>query len=237
MPKPPRWSIETDMSRRPHQKKTDAEPREPKPAPPKMPSPIVRRLIGLAVTLHVAAVFIAPFSMAPASELGGTLHGWFRPYIEIADLNYGYKFFAPEPGPGNSFKAVLKFEDGHTEEKMFPDLDEQWPRLFYHRHMMLSEFLQAGAVPSIPDAIVPGTPEYREAKVRFEAMAPPRKVYDAVVNSYAQQILQKYGATEVTLHGSTRYPPTAQEFIAGRKLTDPGNVRPIKLGTFRRDDR
>ena len=218
-------------------KRTD---KKAKNVPPKTPSPLVRRLVGLAVSLHLAAVFIAPlsmapFSMSPASELGRELHGWFRPYIEAADLNHGYKFFAPNPGPGNSLQAILKFDDGRTEEKMFPDLDDQWPRLFYHRHMMLAEFLQAVAAPSIPDTIIPGTPEYREAKIRWEGMSEQREVYDAVINSYAQQLLRKYDAAEVTLHGITRLPPMAWEVKAGRKLSDPMNIRQLELGTFRRN--
>src|SRR5690606_4764666 len=86
--------------------------------------------------------FIGPFSMPPASQIARNIA--FSPlvswYITPLYLHNGYGFFAPDP-PGSS--AIIRYrvtdKDGKVIEGQFPDLDKQWPRLRYHRYMMLAE--------------------------------------------------------------------------------------------------
>ncbi len=61
-----------------------------------------------------------------------------EPYLDIAYLNHGYNFFAPDPGPSLLIRYRIETADGQTREGIFPDLQTQWPRLRYHRHFMLS---------------------------------------------------------------------------------------------------
>jgi hypothetical protein len=96
---------------------------------------------SLLILLHVMAVWIAPFSVPPSSPLAQQLATWFRPYLEAAYLNHGYKFFAPDPGPTHLVRYELQLPGGETKTGTFPNLAEQRPRLLYHRHMMLSERL------------------------------------------------------------------------------------------------
>lgn len=102
----------------------------------------LRRLASLLILFHVAAVVAAPLSAAPSSRLWEMAWQFGRPYIEFFYLNHGYKFFAPEPGPTTLVAYTLHFADGSTRSGEFPNRSIR-PRLLYHRHFMLSEFLNA----------------------------------------------------------------------------------------------
>ena len=70
--------------------------------PPCGLTPGWKRLISVLVALHVAAVFVGPWAIPPhGSELARTIASGFGPYLQAAFLNNGYRFFAPEPGPGH----------------------------------------------------------------------------------------------------------------------------------------
>jgi hypothetical protein len=64
---------------------------------------------------------------------------FFGPYLDATYLNHGYHFFAPDPGPAALIRYTGERADGTPFEGTFPTLDEQWPRLLYHRHFMLTE--------------------------------------------------------------------------------------------------
>ncbi len=69
-----------------------------------------------------------------------TLRGWFfRHYLNLMYLNHGYEFFAPDPN--GSFVIRYQARDSGGQEIAggeFPDIETQWPRLLYHRYMMLA---------------------------------------------------------------------------------------------------
>jgi hypothetical protein len=61
-------------------------------------------------------------------------------YNNLLYLNNGYEFFTPDP----VFSHIIEFTvfDAANQpiaEGRFPDRHYQWPRLLYHRHMMLAE--------------------------------------------------------------------------------------------------
>jgi hypothetical protein len=71
------------------------------------------------------------------------LYDAVRHYADLLYINNGYEFFSPDP----IWSYLLKYEvfDAQGQvlaEGRIPDRRDQWPRLFYHRHMMLVE--QAG---------------------------------------------------------------------------------------------
>jgi hypothetical protein len=124
-----------------------------------------RTLVSLLVILHLTAVFSAPWDLAtgdalppgyvPASGqaqlppptstawqtplVPRTLRSFFRHYLNLFYLNHGYEFFAPDPSGTHVIGYRVTQPNGATVEGRFPDLKEQWPRLLYHRHMMLAE--------------------------------------------------------------------------------------------------
>ena len=131
--------------------------------------PVWRWLISLLLILHLTAVFVAPWDLStdpalppgyvpPADAQGKPLplpprdstvwqqpvvprklREFFRHYLNLAYLNHGYQFFAPDPAGSNLIRYHV-YDSGGAEiaAGQFPDLDDQWPRLFYHRHMMLA---------------------------------------------------------------------------------------------------
>jgi len=143
-----------------------AQARQPSRAPAGLPwHPAWRVLASLLVAAHVLAVFVAPWDLAtgaalppgylaPTDSLGRpmrpstdewqqpvitrSLRGFFNHYLNLLYLNHGYEFFAPDPAGTHRIDYHVTKPDGTVVEGKFPDLSAQWPRLLYHRHMMLA---------------------------------------------------------------------------------------------------
>lgn len=101
---------------------------------------IAKMVLSVWILFHFAGIVVAAASVAPSSNLAQS--GWtvFRPYLQLLYLNHGYRFFAPNPGPSTLLGWTLEFADGHAEQGEIPHRTI-WPRLYYHRHFMLTEFL------------------------------------------------------------------------------------------------
>jgi hypothetical protein len=150
----------------------------------------VRWLLSAVLAAHVSAVIVGPLAVQPSSALEGNLWSVYRPYLEAACLNNGYRFFAPEPGPSHLVRYELTLADGSRIEGVFPDLARHRPRLLYHRHFMLSEKV----------AVPPGTPIAVEW-----------------ARAYAEHLKHRYGAAEVKLF-LVRHNLPPPEFIAAEHL-------------------
>jgi hypothetical protein len=66
-----------------------------------------------------------------------------------------------------------------------------------------------------------------------EWMASRRAIFDSYATSYARHLLDRYGATEVTLYGIERFVPTPADVRQGKRLGAPEFSREIRLGTYR----
>jgi hypothetical protein len=163
-------------------------------------------VISLALAVHLAAVFVGPWSVEPSSMMSGYAWRALRPYLEGAYLNHGYHFFAPEPGPSHLIRYELEFADGTTRTGEFPNLSEQQPRLLYHRHFMMSEFIN----------VAPPDSEWAKTYAR----------------SYANHLLTEFGATKVTLHLRRHLIPPPDAVLEGLSLKDPRFYEERALGTF-----
>src|SRR6185295_16555146 len=108
---------------------------------PTYPRPAIRALVSVLVALHVFAVFLGPFALPPSSDLAAGSFRLFQPYVQGAFLDTGYRFFAPEPGPSHLVRYELIGPDDKPIVRTFPNRKLDRPRLLYHRHFMLSEFL------------------------------------------------------------------------------------------------
>lgn len=157
-----------------------------------LPSPRIalrwRILISVGLALHVAAVFLGPWSMPASrpSRLVSEMAEGVRVYLNAAYLNHGYRFFAPNPGPSHIVRYELTLADGSQVTGRFPDLQTQQPRLFYHRHFMLSETLAAMFVPEPP---IGAPAEVHRA----------RELYKGYERAFAAHLLRRYQAEEITL--------------------------------------
>jgi hypothetical protein len=68
------------------------------------------------------------------------ISGWLTPYMNLTFINHGYEFFAPNPAATHLIRYQAYDAQGVLlHQEVFPDRQAQWPRLFYHRHMMLAE--------------------------------------------------------------------------------------------------
>lgn len=179
--------------------------------------------ITALLAFHLAAVFLGAWNGAPPrSYLSETLAIPFRPYIVAADLDHGYRFFAPDPGPSHLVDYFVFAADGSTiSEGRFPDLKEHWPRLLYHRYFMLSEHVLQYYPP-------PGAPrEYRAERM---------PAFRAVMNAYAQQLLKEHGGSRAELRLIQHGIADPDRVAAGELTLDaPQSYRELWRGTFERE--
>lgn len=215
----------------------------------------IRAVVSLLILVHLAAVILPPTSME-GSPLAS--RGWYglRAYIEAAYLNHGYHFFAPQPGPSHLIRFELELDNGDRQDGIFPSKDNNWPRLLYHRHFMLTEFLNVlndGALreaeierqrlaanplsnPPRPPANQQGPyyPPVAEDVVPEEA-APTttdRELLEAYCRSYADHLLKRYQARRVTIHLVRHLIPFPEDVRAGQRLDDPQLYRELFQKTF-----
>jgi hypothetical protein len=167
--------------------------------------------VSLLVAFHVVAVFVGPFAMPPASQLGVTVGRTLQPYLDVLALGNGYRFFAPEPGPSHLVRYEVTQPDGTLVEGFFPNRAEHWPRLLYHRHFMLSEFLNT--LTSTPDS----------------------KLGEAYARAYAQHLAEEHDGRAVKLFLRRHYVPRVEEVRAGRQLDDPALYDERLLLNYERD--
>ena len=185
--------------------------------PEKAWSPQAKLIVSALVSLHLAAVFIAPMSFAvrPGSPAIDPLRAVFRPYIQALFLDHGYAFFAPDPGPSHLVEYKLTFADGRAPQTgRFPNIEEHWPRLLYHRHFMLSESLQTYYVPATAPRVERESDDYR----RWRAA---RDKYNALRDSYAKHLAHEHRVDSATVHRIRHdFLPPAQ-FTRERDLEGP----------------
>lgn len=189
------------------------------------PWPLSWRIAAsVALVWHLVALLIGPISLPPSilGEAARTAAGGvYQAYLEAAFLDHAYKFFAPDPGPSHLIRYELVFDDGEPRSGVFPNLKEQWPRLLYHRHLMLSESL--GGFSPDPD-LPPDTPWEKLP------LSPRQQAY---ARSYANHLLKAHGAREVALFLVQHRFPDPAEVEGGMQLDDPRLYRERHLYRLR----
>lgn len=180
-------------------------------------SPGVRVLISVVLVWHLIGLLVGPIS-SPRSIHGDHLQAIYSPYLQAAYLNHGYKFFGPDPGPSHLVRYVIELPDGERVEGTLPNRKVHWPRLFYHRHFMLSEYL---------DGLT--GPWNERLDENHQPLSPGQ---EALAKSYAHHLLTKYGGKRVTLYLVEHRLPSPPEVIDGMRLDDPRLYRSRKLGSF-----
>ena len=150
------------------------------------PSPVAgtslwfRIIASILIIGHLWAVIGRPIEFATQGPFGTSpsailFRNPVRAYSEFAYLDHGYAFFAPDPGPSHLIAATVTDPNGVMTELLYPDLGDQWPRLMYHRHFMLSEFLNnIYHPPGEPPLDIVNNPtaarDWRMARRRYEAV-------------------------------------------------------------------
>ena len=188
----------------------------PPPASARHWSAAARLLASLAMIVYLAAVTVPPLAgPPPASELAGRLMQPLRPLVGALYLGHGYRFFAPDPGPGHTIRWTMQLADGSESSGSIPDRDADWPRLLYHRRFMVAEKIAALVPPS--DA-----PE----GVRRAA----RRDWQPLIMGVAGNLLAAHDGVQVRLEMVEHFLPGPDDVIQNR--SEPDVVTP--LGTYAR---
>lgn len=156
---------------------------------------------------HLFCIVIAPASVRPSSQL--EQNGWLvaQPYVQPLYLNHGYHYFAPNPGASTVIEYRLEFPDGSAKEGQFPNREIS-PRLLYHRHFMLTEFM---------------------ASVRPETE-------QLWARSFARNLCREHQAERVTLTRVRHNLPSRIRILAGGTLVDDELYERDVLGTYESEE-
>jgi hypothetical protein len=178
-------------------------------------------VVSLLIAWHVVALLMAPMSNPDSLIARKLSQNVFRRYIEVGFLDHAYKFFAPIPGPSYLVRYELELPDGTRRTGTFPNLNDQWPRLLYHRYFMLSTRLMEGP------------PDNDPAMMNIEwTRQPPTSFQSAMTKSYAEHLLHEYGARQVTLTLVEHLLSPPELVQQGVPLNDPRWYVEKPLGTF-----
>lgn len=198
--------------------------------PPAANSPVypwsatVRLLVSLWLIYHLFAIITGPLNLPPSIH-GQAILPAALPYHRVLYLGHAYKFFAPDPGPSHLIEYDIEQADGQHLKGRFPDRREQWPRLLYHRHFMLTEFV-GNMEPEI-------TAENMNT-VTWET-APLSEPQRVRVAAYADHLLHAHDGRRVTLTLVQHAMPTMDQITRDKvSLLDERSYRRRPLGTYER---
>ena len=204
---------------------------------------VSRRIcVSLLITFHICAVIIAPLGIVePRSQLFDSLRTSLQPYLHAMFLDHGYRFFAPEPGPGHIVRYEITDENGNTQTGQFPDRERIWPRLLYHRWFMLSETMNSHARLILDDEALRQWKREVDSRVEeFKSQGNLRRA-NQFLREYKQQLadygqiefmlnrltqdvgrvlLRKYPGTTIRMSLVTRLIPSPFEINDGQTLDD-----------------
>jgi hypothetical protein len=178
-------------------------------AQPQQNSKAVRSTLTVIVLVHLMAVVLPPlwFQTRPSPAVA-TLLRPVEGYGQFLYIDRGYAFFAPDPGPSYLVQAAITSGPGTPAvERMYPDRQDQWPRLLYHRHFMLTEFLNEIYQPPGPPAeLVELDREEAENWVRA------RSRYEHVRTSYVDHLKHVHPGKDVAIRRVEHLIPNIVEF-------------------------
>ncbi len=178
-----------------------------------------RIAISLLVIVHLWAVVGRPLEFATQGPFGtspsaSAFFAPVRPYSQFTYLDHGYAFFAPDPGPSHLFQVAITTGSGETLEPQYPDRRQQWPRLMYHRHFMLAEFLNDVHQPPLEEFEL--EPEERrsvEALRAFESLRLGRMRFEAVRDSMLDHVRVRHPGSQVAIRRIEHRQPGIPEFF------------------------
>ena len=115
---------------------------EPSDAVARVQWPVWARVaVSMGLLFHFGAVLGGALGVPPSSALEQSFAEIFRPYHELVDLGYSYRYYA-EPPPTPVVTATLEFGDGRPEESLrLPGLKLSGPRMRHQRQLALANAL------------------------------------------------------------------------------------------------
>jgi hypothetical protein len=126
-------------------------------------------------------------------------------YANALYINNGYDFFSPDPTGSFILRyQVLDSMGQPIKEGRFPDRDSQWPRLLYHRYMMLAD--QSAAAPQEQGAVW--------------------------MQKVADRLLARYHGASVKLTSVRHHLLMPNELLAGQRIDEASTYQVLNEGTF-----
>ena len=209
-----------------------------------LPSAAVRIGLSVGILLYLLVVLLGPLSNPIGSEnLTLPLGRQIRPVHEALYLGHGYRFFAPDPGPSHILE--YRINAGEPEKEIiarFPDRNEHWPRLLYHRWFMLSETLytQCSTLPELSAhrqtmvALSQDIDSYRQKgelrtmkklvrdrDVRDQVYKISTARRDALLRALGEHLLSVHSGESIELYLLERLIPRPYDVQSGVRLNDP----------------
>ncbi len=217
-----------------------------------------RLLAGsLLLLLHFGAILTIVANVPPPNGMSPYVasHLWTRisrPYLQFTQLNNGYHFYAPEPGPATLLWFRVEFEGGASRWVRLPDHKacrnhlerRRWgalatvvsqgttvsPERF---EQLLQRRMRAGQERGIPMAEMPPGSQYRQPSLHAELL----------LASYARRVARTTAHPEgldrpvvgVKVYRVDYYNPPVQHFQAGRDPLDPTLYLAYYMGEYRPD--
>lgn len=150
------FAFMADRSKKRNRRAGQNAPKDPEVFPAGPPIPWSRRkriVLSLIAVIHLAIVFSSPWAIPrPSSRLARLVNDSVAPVAHLLYTRHGYRFFAPDPGPSHLILYEVTTTDGETMRGRFPDRNQHWPRLLYHRFFMISEhFWNIGMSQAVSD--------------------------------------------------------------------------------------
>lgn len=188
-----------------------------------------RIALSVLLALHVLAVVAEPlrfFSRSPvksSSEEARLIRNSLGRYVDFMYLSHGYFFFAPNPGPAH----LLEIQIEPSRTLLWPDRKQQWPRLLYHRHFMLTEFYHTLFAPASLEG------EAALDQQLLERWRADRDLYERLQASIRNNISKQHADRTVKLRRIEHALPTEEQVLQnGWSLTDPRLYSEIPEGTL-----
>lgn len=200
-------------------------------------TPVRKKIASALLLFHLFAVFAAPCASPPPASFAWNLvagradgkDGLLVPYLRAFYLNHGYRFFAPNPGPAHLVRYEIDLKTGGAVEGQFPDPEEYFPRLLYHRMFMISE-----TAFNLADLPATGLPESFTDVERLE-YDKQLAASDELAKSIARRLLEENDGVRVRLFIRTHDIPRPDYVVAGQKLDDPSLFHEVAWRTYSGD--
>ena len=185
-----------------------------------------RKVVSILLMTHVLAILLPPLSLQSRGPMGtspliSALMEPLEAYCQFLYIDRGYAFFAPDPGPSHLIQIRVEDANGELSDFLYPNLERQWPRLVYHRHFMLTEFLHALHRPKpLPDAM------YSETKVH--SLHVERERYELVRDSYLRHLQKEFEGKRISIRRIEHQLPSYDVYMADPEpLNHPTSYLPL----------
>ena len=178
-------------------------------------------VISCLLVLHLLAVVAEPFALFTRGANGTSpsalpIRRTLAPYVEMGYLNHGYFFFAPNPTPSHLLECSLKSASGEQSRLRLPDRRAQWPRLLYHRHFMLAEFLNQLHVEPLTEQDIANTPN----KDLLYAWRADRERFEMVRDSMIKHLKHRYSVDSAEIFRLEHRLPSSVEVFRDKLPLD-----------------